>query len=245
MTTARGHIPGRPDRLDLNRRNRKPELMDQPGLDPAEHRRALDGLRRINRVSRSSRILWEPILRLSRKLGGRPLRVLDVATGGGDLPLDLWRYGRHSAALSLAGCDISDVAVAAARAAAERAGARIEFFRHDVLEAPLPDGYDVITASLFLHHLDESDAVRLLRSMAAAGRLVLVNDLERTWVGYLAAYLGSRALTRSPVVHVDAPLSVEAAFSVAEARRLALRAGLRGARVVRRFPFRFLLSWAK
>ena len=33
-------------------RDRQPEVMDQPGLDPAEHDRALQGLRRINGISR-------------------------------------------------------------------------------------------------------------------------------------------------------------------------------------------------
>ncbi len=39
-------------------RHRRRELMDQPGLDPVEHARALRGLGRINRVSRSDAILW-------------------------------------------------------------------------------------------------------------------------------------------------------------------------------------------
>ena len=56
---------------------------------------------------------------------------------------------------------------------------------------------------------------------------------------------GSRLLTRSPIVHVDGPLSVRAAFTVAEARQLAERAGLSGATIRRHWPQRFLLSWWK
>jgi hypothetical protein len=61
----------------------------------------------------------------------------------------------------------------------------------------------------------------------------------------LAAQLGSRVLTTSHVVHVDGPRSVEGAFTRAEALALAERAGLNGARVSRRWPFRWLLTWRR
>jgi hypothetical protein len=38
----------------LDNRDRQPEVMDQPGLDPREHAKALTGLRRINTISRCS-----------------------------------------------------------------------------------------------------------------------------------------------------------------------------------------------
>jgi hypothetical protein len=66
-------------------RRLQPELMDQPGLDPARHRQALRGLRRINFWSRSAGILWPALAGLARA-AQRPLRVLDQATGGGDVP---------------------------------------------------------------------------------------------------------------------------------------------------------------
>jgi hypothetical protein len=100
--------------------------------------------------------------------------------------------------------------------------------------------------SLFLHHLDEPQAVELLRRMSESARhLVLVNDLIRGRLGYALAWLGTRLLTRSRVVHVDGPLSVEGAFTRAEALELAERAGLHGATIVRRWPCRFLLTWQR
>ena len=100
--------------------------------------------------------------------------------------------------------------------------------------------------SLFLHHLDEEPAAQLLRVMAAAARrLVLVNDLRRGWDGLLLAHFAGLCLTRSPVVRVDAVRSVRAAFTLAEARRLAATAGLAGASVSRRWPARFLLTWQR
>src|SRR5207248_3643048 len=50
----------------LRRRRLRPEWMDQPGLDEGQHRQALRGLERINRLSGSARILWPPLARLAR-----------------------------------------------------------------------------------------------------------------------------------------------------------------------------------
>src|SRR5438270_878835 len=107
-------------------------------------------------------------------------------------------------------------------------GAEVRFFQADVLREPLPSGYDAVISSLFLHHLTEEQAVALLRRMGAAGRIVLVNDLVRSRPGYLLAWLGTRLLSRSEVVHFDGQRSVEGAFTPVEARRLAEAAGLAG-----------------
>lgn len=225
-------------------RRRVPEVMDQPGLDAGRHRRALDGLARINWISASSLSLWPAVRDLARQVG-RPVRVLDVATGGGDVPVRLWRRARrHGVPVEVAGCDLSPVAVEHAAARARRLGADVSFFPLDVLAGPLPGGFDIITCSLFLHHLDEGQAVTLLRRMReAAGRLALVNDLVRSRVGWWLAWAGTRLLTCSPVVHFDGPVSVAAAFTMPEALELARRAGWDGATVRRLWPFRFLLRW--
>jgi 2-polyprenyl-3-methyl-5-hydroxy-6-metoxy-1,4-benzoquinol methylase len=236
-----------PLQVDLGRRCRRPEIMDQPGLDRARHYQALRGLARINFLSGSARILWPSVRELSRQLRATPLRLLDIATGAGDVPLRLWRLGRRARIpLEVQGCDFSPKAVAYATDAARRARAPVRFFVSNVLEEPLPSGFDIVTCSLFLHHLAEDQALQLLRRMAQrAGRLVLVNDLLRSWTGYVMAYVGTRLLSTSPVVHTDGPRSVEAAFNREEALALAQRAGLEGATVERRWPCRFLLTWRR
>ena len=148
--------------------------------------------------------------------------------------------------LTLEGCDISPVAVEHARAAATAAGANVRFFVHDALNGPILSGYDAVTCSLFLHHLDDEEACGLLRIMGqTAGQLVLVNDLARSLTGLVLAHVGTRLLSFSDVVHTDGPLSVRAAFTPSEAQALAVRAGLSGAVVGRRWPCRWLLSWRR
>ena len=120
----------------------------------------------------------------------------------------------------------------------------MKFFEHDALARDLPQGYDVVMCTLFLHHLDEKDAIALLRRMAtAAGRLLIVSDLRRGRIGNLLAWLACHLVTRSPVVHVDGLRSARAAFSFAEARDLTIQSGLGGAQLTRSWPQRFLLQW--
>jgi SAM-dependent methyltransferase len=221
--------------------------MDDPALDPQLHFEALKGLGRINFLSASSRILWGAIVGLALEREDGPLRILDLASGGGDVPLQLWRRAhRLGRNVHVEGCDISPRAVAFARERARLLRCPVHFFEKDVLAEDLPPGYDVLTASLFLHHLDDGEAVSLLGKMkAAAGSLVVVDDLRRSRLHYGLAHVIARLVSRSPVVHRDGPLSVQAAFTPAEVRQLAQEAGLVGARVVNHWPFRYLLSWRR
>ena len=228
-------------------RHRCPEWMDQPGLDAVEHARALRGLCRINRVSRSDAIVWPAILRLATGNGAAPARVLDLACGGGDVAIALARRAaRWGLEVQIAGCDVSPVAVRIARAAAAEGRVPVRFFERDALADPIPEGYDVVMCSLFLHHLGDDQAVRLLSKMAgAAHRLILVNDLLRSRLGYGLAWAGCRLLSRSPIVHHDGPVSVRSAFTLAEVRDLARRADLDRVCLTRHWPRRFLLSGSR
>jgi 2-polyprenyl-3-methyl-5-hydroxy-6-metoxy-1,4-benzoquinol methylase len=232
----------------LDHRQLEPELMDQP-LDRAAHEAALVGLRRVNSLSTSTRLIWRTLVELDRKrTAAEPLRVLDLGSGGGDVLIRLAKWARRAGRKMLFhGCDMSDSARQIATAAAQRGDVpHVEFFQTNVLADGVPGGYDVVMCSLFLHHFDDETALRLLMRMReAAGVAVLVDDLLRTKPGYALCWAGCRILTRSPVVHYDGPQSVRAAFTLDEARRLFERAGYSGATFRRHWPERFLMRWSR
>ena len=235
---------------NLHERVVTPEAMDDPALPTAKHVAALRGLRRVNRVSDSAGIVWEPLETLARQRGA-PLHVLDIATGFGDVPVALWHRARkHGVALRIDACDVSDTAVGIAAVRAAEQHAPIRFFRADVLHDPFPscrgNSYDVVMCSLFLHHLSDEQAVMVLGKMVQAARtMVVVNDLERCRAGYLVAWFGTRLLTCSRVVHQDGPQSVAAGFTSSELSRLAERAGMKGAAVERCWPWRLRMNWKR
>ena len=230
---------------DLAVRRRQAELMDDPALDPSRHAQALRALRRINRVSFTADRVWLEVRRVHARLD-RPIRVLDLACGGGDVLLDVARRARKAAVpVELHGADVSPVAVQQARRQAAREAA-VDVFELDVLSHPIPSGYDLITTSLFLHHLERNEAVDLLRRMAdATESSLLVQDLRRTQLGYVFAWVGLHTLTSSDVARVDGLISVRSAFTTREVDDMCGDAGLAEAEVGRGWPQRFVIRWAK
>ena len=228
----------------LDSRNRQPEVMDQPDLDAARFVGSLRGLRRVNIFSNTAAILWPSIRSLAQQ-SDKPLRVLDVATGGGDVPIALWKRARREGCqLEIHACDVNPLAVDFANEQAAIAGAKVRVHQWDATRDAIDPSYDVITSSLFLHHLDEKDAVGFLsRSAQSARRMVLISDIERCRAGYLLAYYGVRILSRNDVMHTDGPRSVEGAFTRSEAEALAQAAGWSDCRIAPKWPFRYLLEW--
>ena len=221
--------------------------MDQPGLDPKEHAKALMGLRRINAISRCSAGLFRPIEALAITQPAKPLRVLELACGGGDTAIDLALMAkRKGLALDIHACDLNPEAVAIAQTNAVRRQAALTVFTADALAKPTDhNSFDVVYCTLFAHHLDELDVVRLLEVMAFRSRkLVLVDDLIRSRLGFALAWIGTRLLSRSWVVHTDGPLSVRAALQPDEMKSIAMQAGLNNAQIKRSWPERYLLNWA-
>ena len=237
--------------------DRRDELMDDPALPAADHLAALDALATINAISLTAGQLAGAVERIAmlgapRAGGGRPLRIVDVACGGGDLSVALAaRLARRLpsvspdvAAVEVLGIDLSQRAVTRARDYAARKACRfVDFAVRDVLTEGCPP-CDVVVSSLFLHHLDDAAAADVLRSMAGAARLGgAVSDLVRSRTGLVLAVLGTTLLARSRVARVDGPLSVRAARTPPEYRRLADRAGLPQATIRRTWPERVLLEW--
>ena len=227
-------------------RQLEPEIMDQPGLDSTRHTEALRGLSRINLVSRTCSALWTPLKHWASQHPDVPLRVLDVASGGGEIAIGLrHRAARMELPITVDGCDRNLTAVAYASNAARHNRVDANFYTHDVIKDGLPSGYDAITCALFMHHLTDDTVREFLNRAASVSRLLIISDLIRSRTGLALAHLACRSLTRSDVVLNDGPRSVSAAFTIDEFRRLATEAGLHGHHLSWQWPFRFLFTWSR
>lgn len=217
--------------------------MDDPAIDPAEHDRALAGLARINQISFAARAHLPALTDAAEKCGGR-VRVLEVAAGSGDIGIGLARLAaRRSIRVDLTLTDISPTALAACQRRAEVERFSVEMLAADAVRGPLPP-CDLTICSLFLHHLDDAAALRVLENMSQAARVGgSVNDLRRGRWGTMLAGAVPRIVTRSSVVHTDAAISARAAFTPEELYRMAMSAGLRAATVRRTFPARMTMTW--
>ncbi len=205
----------------------EPELMEQPGQEPEILAGTLGDLRRINRwFGGVSLTLWG-LRQLAGDLPpGGHLSVLDVATGGADIPTQVRRWGlRRGLETLVVASDVSFEILSQVPADVKR---KLHLVAADGRFLPFADrSFDVATCSLALHHFDPGDGVSFLRELRRVSRLgVIVNDLVRSWHSYLGAWLVGHLLTRNPLTRHDSTLSIRRAYTRGEMAALAREAGL-------------------
>ena len=177
----------------ISDRNRSIELMDGPTwIQNCTSPRSMDCDASI-RSAAAQAILWPSIAAAASDICPRALRVLDLACGGGDNAFEISRLSQLAGLnVEVHGCDVSPLAIAKCRESARTMKINPDnFFQLNVLQQPLPDDFDVIMCSLFLHHLSKEDAGSLIRKMAdAAQQLVLISDLRLAYLAGIGFGLG-------------------------------------------------------
>ena len=102
----------------------------------------------------------------------------------------------------------------------------ISIIEGNILEFQAADPYDMVLCSLVLHHFSSEDAVRLLRNCRELSReFVLVSDLRRSYLATIGVHVLTATVFREPMTRTDGRLSAARAFSSAEFRSMAERAG--------------------
>lgn len=231
---------------DLRERRLVGELMDDPALPAAELDLALKGLERLNRVSASWHV-FAPVLRTVCEHSRGPVRVLDVASGGGDNIASLMRWAsKQRLPIAFHACDVNPAMVTRTLAAMRRvepATPESASFVSDIVRDGLANVYDVVINSLFLHHLSRDDSAAALAAMhKAASKALVVSDLARSHWNWAQVLIASRVLTSSRVVRIDAMRSIEAAWTKDELKALAVQAGIITGSVRAVHPARMMLS---
>jgi len=236
---------------DFSQRSSQAELMDDFSIDDARLANALVDLRRVNRYLGGHATTMqhlEPLLRRARP--DAPLQVLDVATGGADFPEYLMRaavrQGWHVHPTAL---DVNDATLGYARVALEerlppRLAGQIDLQQGDALSLPFADDtFDVSVTSLFMHHLNDGEAVQMLQELDRTARLgFIVNDLHRHPLAYYGVTAWAYVTNASEFFRHDAPVSVLRGFTRDELEALVQRAGLPQARIQWHWAFRWTIS---
>jgi len=211
-----------------------PEHLDGGLADRATLEGNLRDLARINRLFGGARLSIDAVRALVERsgpmAGAATIRVLDVGTGAGDIPIALIRAGLSRARVEVTATDARrEILEAAARISPSLGSEGVTLAQADGRSLPYPDrAFDVAHASLVLHHLSRDDAVAFLAELSRVARLgVVVNDLSRSRLSWLGAWLVLHALTRNPWTLHDGVLSVRRAWTLGEAQALAREAGLR------------------
>lgn len=218
------------------------ERMDLPGNPPHLLEEDLKNLRTINRALGAYRGVLHSLEEFRRKTGNTGFSLLDVGAGSGDIAVAMVRWARRK------GISVKVVALEpdpiAARVARQYTSTfpEISVVRGNGLQPPFsPRSFDFVFASQLLHHFSEREIVEVLQKWAGlARRGILLSDLIRHPLAYGGIWLLTRLFTRNEMTRLDAPLSVQRAFTLVEWRELFQRAGIGEFVLSCLFPFRLL-----
>ena len=205
------------------------EHLDGPLGDVSVLRENLRDMARVNRLLGGTAISRSALVRvLAGNRGPAPVRLLDVGTGSADIPVALVAWGRkHGLEIDATAVDSRPEILEIARSAGgDAAGVRLELAEGERL--PYADAsFDVVHASLVLHHLEPPRAEAFLRELGrVASRAVIFNDLDRRRRWWRAPRLFAHVFTRNSLTRHDGPLSVRRAYRPDELVPLAARVGL-------------------
>jgi len=199
-------------------------MMDRPQQVSAELERDLERIRQLNRWFGSYRLVLGFIRRWIKP--GARLRIVDLATGSGDIPRLIINHSRAIGALvEIDAVDRQSATVDIARELS--AGyPEISYIDADILEWKPAAAHDIALCTLTLHHFSNEDAVKVLRRCSeVATKFVLVSDLRRGFFLKAGVYILTAFIFRETMTRYDARLSAARAFSFKEFDKLARQAG--------------------
>ncbi len=224
---------------DLTERSLELERLDTGDYTGAEYALWQREMYFINRFLGDTRALRVAITDLLNESISTPLSILDVGAGSGEL-LAATNEMTHRQGF-LVGAELD-------RNATKTIAARDNIFavRADALELPFADSsFDVVVCSLFMHHLPDEAAIRMLKEMSrVARRQFVVIDLHRHQAAHFLYRMFGRILLQRFSLD-DGSLSIRRSFRPKELAELAKQAGLSNAVVKRRAMFRLVLSGSK
>lgn len=231
---------------DLSTRRREEEWMDAPDVKPDAIRDSLTFIRQVNRLLGYTRATVGHLDRFSHSWKpGQRITILDVATGSADIPRAVSGWAKKRGFdVKITGLDRHDQTAGIARelSASDR---QIRIIRGDAMQLPFIDGaFDYVLTSMFLHHLDDDQVVRVLMEMnRVAKRGIIAADLLRHRRAYF--WISLFTTFSNPMVKHDARVSVAQAFVKEDVQSLREQAWIDYAEYFTHFGHRFVLAGEK
>lgn len=188
----------------------------------------------INRLLGGDHVTIDGINQLIRK--DRTYTIADLGCGGGDLAMKIEKQNGN---VKVVGIDANPNIIAFAR----RQYPGIQFETLDVFSNEFKKReYDIITATLFVHHFSDEQLIELFRSFKA--RIgVVINDIHRHSLSYYSIKFLTSLFSKSAMVKFDAPLSVRRAFKKKELVTILDKAGIKHYSLRWKWAFRWQLIW--
>jgi len=232
--------------MNFVQRNDLSELMDTESVSAEDFAACLKDLATVNRLTLAMRPTFLWLNRLTRDWPvDRPLSILDVGYGQGDMLRAIWRWAkRRNLIVALEGIDLNPQSELAARDATPEE-MNIRFRTGDVFSLSPERRVDVIISSLVTHHLTDAQIVAFIRLMERQADLGwFINDLHRHALSYhvFRAWAGLAGWHR--FVRHDGPVSIARSFRREDWERYLAKAGV-VAEIGWYMPFRYGVARVK
>lgn len=216
-------------------RSYQKELMDDFSLNDGRIGRALNELRTINRFLGGNSVSKKGV-KYFIDTSGTGFKILDIGGGGSDI---LYALKKEIEDLKIYSVDLNKYSCHYQKS--ENGNNKI--ICADAFKLPFREkSFDLVHASLFLHHFNEDEIVQLISYfLALSGRGVVINDLRRNILAYSGIKILTALFSKSDFVKNDGPLSVKRAFNKNELVQILLKTGIKNYIIRRKWAFRFLL----
>jgi hypothetical protein len=218
--------------MNLKMRSIEPELMDNEG-EKEEIKSALGELKLINKYLGGNSVTLSGIKNLRNYYRLKSIRLLDAGSGTSDILFQNFNVDVDITSL--------DKNVFICRLIKEN-GRIGKVICGDVNNLPFSKSiFDVVHASLFLHHFSEEELTLILGYLCSAAKYgVLINDLQRSYLSYYGFKLLSLLFSRNRLVKNDGLVSIKRGFKKRELTDLLENTGYKY-KLERKWAFRWLL----
>lgn len=194
------------------------ELMDDPDCDPARLAATLRRFDLVNRLVSGWGTVYRTRMRPHLAGLGRPARVLDLGSGGGDLVRRLAAATRRDGLeVDVLGVDPDPRAHAVATGVTRHPGERFECADAAAL-VERGERFDVVVSNHVLHHLGDALPAVVDASVELSRGIVLHGDIARGRLAYGLYAVGITPLAPGTFLRTDGLRSIRRSFTPDELR---------------------------
>lgn len=209
--------------LNMEHRYLGSDKMDDPEFSGEKLKKTLQHLVWINKLLGNYKTVREALLKMASDLPkDRPLRLVDMGCGGGDLICHLSKQAKKSGFnLEFVGIDKNPNALVHARLRTKH-NDQIQFLEADVRRSDfiLPQ-CDFLISSHFIYHFDDLELKRFLsRNMPRVEEGLIFSELRRSVLSYRLFYFLGPLLFPGKHTVSDGLTAIRCAFTTAEVKEI-------------------------
>jgi SAM-dependent methyltransferase len=215
------------------KRSYVPEILDDFSIQDGRVDSALKELNIINTLLGGNGISYEGIKTLRTK--GENLDILDVGAGASDILLGVKRKYNNINIYCLDKNQRTCLYL-------KKHSKDIKVICGDVKDLPFSTSFDIIHASLFLHHFNEDELIKIITNLLSiSNKGIVINDLRRSVIAWLGIKLLTLLFSKSKEVKNDGPLSVRRGFIKKDWTDILNKIAATRYEIKRRWAFRWLI----